>query len=319
MTSASSGSRGAIRRMVQRLSGSAPEPVVRSTELQPLMVAATGRSGTTTMMQLLGSTPSVVFDRVYAYENAYLSYLLALARVPLEGARTNDLWRRAAVDVEDFIARQGVVGGFPWAPSPSIASGGDGLDDELFAACWEVFAKRARIYAKELGGPSTEPKYYAETAPMWVADRVHRVLGGRTIVLVRDPRDQFLSILSFNAKRGRLSFGVKADDTPESYAVRFVERQRPYLERAIDPGDPHRCAIVKFEDLTEHRESTAARLSAWLGVTLSTDVEVDHREEHTTSSRQESSRWKTEMTPDVLEIFREHLFEHIDTIGWGWD
>ena len=209
------------------------------------------------MMQLLGSTPSVVFDRVYAYENAYLSYLLALSRVPLEGVRTNDVWRRAAVDVEDFIARQGVVGGFPWAPSPSITSGGDGLDDELFAACWDVYARRAQLDAKELGGPSTESKYYAETAPMWVADRV-QCLGGRTIVLVRDPRDQFLSILSFNAKRGRLSFGVKADDTPQSYALRFVERQKAYLERAIDPGNPHQCAVVRFEDLTERRERTAA-------------------------------------------------------------
>ncbi len=319
MTSVSSGRGGAVRRMLRRLRGSAAEPVVRSGKLQPLMVAATGRSGTTTMMQLLGSTPSVVFDRVYAYENAYLSYLLALSRVPLEGVRTNDVWRRAAVDVEDFIARQGVVGGFPWAPSPSITSGGDGLDDELFAACWDVYARRAQIYAKELGGPSTESKYYAETAPMWVADRVRRVLGGRTIVLVRDPRDQFLSILSFNAKRGRLSFGVKADDTPQSYALRFVERQKAYLERAIDPGNPHQCAVVRFEDLTERRERTAARLSDWLGVTLSTHVEVDHRQEHRTSSAHESSRWKTEMTPEVLAIFREHLLEHIDTLGWGWD
>ena len=297
-------------------------PVVRARnaiEIQPLMVAATGRSGTTTMMQLLGSAPEVVFDREYAYENAYLSYFLALSRVPLEGARTSDVWRRAAIDVDNFIERKGVVGGFPWAPTPSIEVGGDGLADELFTACWDVYAKRAGVYARELGGPATVAKYYAETAPLWIADRVKEVLGGRTIILVRDPRDQYLSIMSFNAKRGRLSFGVQPGDTPQSYALKFVERQRPYLERAIAPGNPDREAVVRFDDLTENREATAERLSEWLEVPLSTRVEIDHHQEHGTSAASEGPRWKTEMAPDVLEIFDQHLHKYFEALGWEWD
>jgi hypothetical protein len=286
--------------------------------MTPLMVAATGRSGTTTMMQLLGSAPQVVFDRVYAYENAYLSYFLSLASVPLQGARSKDAWRRASIDGETYIERHGLVGGFPWNPGPSVTTAGEGLADELLTASWSAYVSRATVYARELGASEMDPLYYAETAPLWVVDRVKRVLGGRSIVLVRDPRDQFLSIMAFNRKRGRLSFGVQPTDTPETYAVRLAERQKPYLRRALATGESATATVVRFEELVEDRGATASRLSDWLGVALSDEVEVDHRGDHTTSDPSDGPRWRSEMDPHILEIFRQHLYDEISAMGWGW-
>lgn len=284
------------------------------------MIAATGRSGTTTMMQLLGSSPQIVFDRVYAYENAYLSYLLALARLPTEGVRSSEGWRRAAVDVETFIERNGVMGGFPWSPQPSITTAGPGFTHEMLSASWEVFVRRALAYADELGASRSKPLYYAETAPLWVTDRIGASLGGRSIVLVRDPRDQYLSIMAFNAKRGRLSFGVKETDTPETYAARFADRQKPYLERALEVNGSSDGAatVLRFEDLTRDRNAAAAQLTSWLGVELSPDVEIDHHAEHRTSVESDGPRWKSEMDAGILAIFRDRLEHEVDALGWGW-
>src|SRR5438045_1003360 len=47
--------------------------------LTPILVAGSGRSGTTMLMALLGTDPRVAFDRVYPFENRYLTYLAKFA------------------------------------------------------------------------------------------------------------------------------------------------------------------------------------------------------------------------------------------------
>ena len=288
-----------------------------SDDLTPLVVAASGRSGTTTMMQLLGSSLDIVFDRIYAYENAYLSYLVTWSKVPLEGARSKGPWRRAAIDVENYVERHGTVGGMSWEQRPSITTADGSFADELLKASWSVFSRRARIYGRELGGVDAQPVYYAETGPVWVADRAAAVLGGKTILLVRDPRDQFLSIMAFNAKRGKLSFGVQESDTPETFARRFAERQKVFLARVIATDESFGSTVVTFDDLTRRRAECAARLSDWLGVTLSPEVDVDHSELHRTSES-DRPRWQSEMSAEILAIFEESLAQEIDAMGWGW-
>ena len=47
--------------------------------LTPILVAGSGRSGTTMLMALLGTDPRVAFDRVYPFENRYLTYFAKFA------------------------------------------------------------------------------------------------------------------------------------------------------------------------------------------------------------------------------------------------
>src|SRR3954471_11560562 len=42
--------------------------------LTPILLSGGGRTGSTTIMSLLGSDPTVAFDRHFPYENKYLTY-----------------------------------------------------------------------------------------------------------------------------------------------------------------------------------------------------------------------------------------------------
>src|SRR3954471_19222365 len=47
--------------------------------LTPILLSGGGRTGSTTIMSLLGSDPTVVFDRHFPYENKYLTYFAKFA------------------------------------------------------------------------------------------------------------------------------------------------------------------------------------------------------------------------------------------------
>jgi len=49
--------------------------------LTPILVAGYGRSGTTAIMQLLLGDPRVAADRLYPFENRYLTYTAKLSRL----------------------------------------------------------------------------------------------------------------------------------------------------------------------------------------------------------------------------------------------
>jgi hypothetical protein len=49
--------------------------------LTPILVAGYGRSGTTSLMQILTGTPGVACEGEYPYENRYLTYYAKLARI----------------------------------------------------------------------------------------------------------------------------------------------------------------------------------------------------------------------------------------------
>ena len=47
----------------------------------PLLLRSFGRTGTTVVMQLLGTSPNVLFDRVYPFEHRLLAYAARLGMV----------------------------------------------------------------------------------------------------------------------------------------------------------------------------------------------------------------------------------------------
>ncbi len=72
-------------------------------------------------MELLGTSPDVLFERVYAYERAYLTYLLQWARLPLEGAASSDRWHRASIDQVGHVPAGKLLGGIPWTERRLLA------------------------------------------------------------------------------------------------------------------------------------------------------------------------------------------------------
>src|SRR5262245_6681528 len=86
--------------------------------LTPILVAGSGRSGTTMLMELLGTDPRVAFDRVYPFENRYLSYFakFALLSGRLGKGEEPEGTRSSAFDTD-------VIGPPPWptVPPPGVS------------------------------------------------------------------------------------------------------------------------------------------------------------------------------------------------------
>ena len=102
--------------------------------------------------------------------------------------------------------------------------------------------------------------------------------------------------------------------------MKFVERQREILNRALSANSDAGETVVRFEELTETRGQLADRLSEWLDIELSSEDEVDHRSHHQTSGGTDRSteRWRSEMPSEILEVFKEGMGDQISALGWRW-
>lgn len=282
--------------------------------LEPLLVLGAGRSGTTLMMQLLGSSPQIVCDRVYPFEVRYLTYLLRWALVLGQEWQPGDGWGPA----ENFTAPDGRIGPFPHADAALWDH--RQLWPRCFAAAWREFSHiaSARAHRDDTALPLL---YYAEKIPFWMPAHLREIIPYKVILLVRDPRDLFLSITAFDRKRGFPGFTRRAGDDDRTFAERFtaVCRERFKIQReAVGwPGS----ILVKYEHLVVDLENEAKRLGQWLGITLdagSVRAQAPRLKHHMTSESPHESveRWRRELSKELNGLFVRELREELQYFGY---
>ncbi len=173
-----------------------------------------GRTGTTLLMSLLGTSPSIAFDRRYPAEYRIGSYLARMA-----AQMTEAFDERTHVGVTDFF-----FGPQPsWGPLPFQS---DALDieawrPELLRAMWASVSD-AVLAARP------DARWYAEK--LAVDEGALRAAGVEvfTIDLVRDPRDVLAS---------RRSFLAGGTDHWARDAGRFADELSPRLDE-LDAQPP---------------------------------------------------------------------------------
>jgi hypothetical protein len=151
-----------------------------------------GRTGSTLLMQLLGTSQAVVFDRRYPAEYRFLSYF---ARVAEQMTEPFDPERHLSVTPFFFGPRPS------WGPVPFtsdvVAIGS--LAGPLVHDMWRAWSRQALAR-------NPNARYYAEKLAVPV-DTIRRAgLDVRVVDVVRDPRDVLASIRAFTA-RGIDGFG----------------------------------------------------------------------------------------------------------------
>lgn len=269
------------------------------------------------MMQLLGSSDEVAFDRIYAFEHAYLSYLLQWSRIPERGKPETDHWNRTKMEKPRLAQLFGVVGGLPWGERELLA------DEELWPVAlrqiWLAFSRVAATAHEQRHGVA--PRYYAEKSPVWVSRELRGVLATRRIHLVRDPRDQWLSIMAFNKQRGTRRFGVRAVDTPEGFAARFADRQRRVLRTALAERNRPQARLVHYEQLILTPDRVVDELGGWLQLHLAPDrlsTQAEHYRHHMTASDAQASvaRWQRELPGRLRRIFDDALGDELAALGY---
>lgn len=280
--------------------------------LTPVLLRGFGRSGTTLMMQLLGTSGRIFFDREYPYENRLLTYFYRWSKLPAKkmGRESNIPWDNNSLIYKDLA----YMSGFP--RDTGLLQNKERFTDQLFHAVWREFS------AEVLTKADHEACYYAEKSPMDLAPNINKLMFTKNIFLFRDPRDEMVSIKRFNEKRGTLGFGWLPNDDDISFANKFVRQRKSYMRHLIEsPEESTRTINIFYEELVADLEKASNRLSNWLGVVLDhiqIEKQLQNHLHHMTSESVAASvkKWKTELSEEVLAIFNKELGEELQQLGY---
>ncbi|HEX5984268.1 MAG TPA: sulfotransferase [Solirubrobacterales bacterium] len=294
--------------------------------LIPILVDGSGRDGTTLLMQLLGTAAEVAFDRVYPYEQRYLSYFLHWSRLPTIPGWDEAGWNLDSLAHSEGLEQVPVVGPLPWAERSLVEPGsGRELWEDLFEAAWAAFSERARAACRaRLGDPSLAVRYYAQkNADSWALP-LDRLPPLRMICVLRDPRDTWMSSLAFHRRRqadGEAFLPITAERSEEEVLATFIEDQRNRLTWLREVEAEEGSLLVRYERLVADLAAEAERLGEWLGLRLDGEAVLRRRGEfegHITSGAVEQSvgRWRGEMPPALADRFWQAMGAELTEFGF---
>lgn len=287
--------------------------------LEPVLVDHSGRGGSTLMMQILATSPHIAMHREYAFEHYYFRYLQAWSGVPGLHEWDRERWSAAALKAPaSGSLADGLIGPMPW-PGRDLVPEGLDLSRALFRAAWREFSRQAAQRTTERFGQPVH--LYAEKCG---GTRKLEGLGfvrTRVLALVRDPRDVWLSIRAFNAKRGYHGFGMREGEPEHAYLDRFLDGQKHQLAWSAELAAGDTTSVFHYEQLAGDLPGQVERLSGWLGVGLDADAVIRARgglEHHLTTDSLAASahRWRREMSVETRELFAERLGPELRAHGY---
>lgn len=288
------------------------------------MVDAPGRSGTTMLMALLGSSPQVAMERRYPFEHAYFGWIAEWSALADRREWNEERWN-VPILAQQLYAQQGdgLVGPPPWSPLGlwEAEGPGDELGPRLLLGAWREFSARAiERTRRDLDTPDANVRYYLEKSASAARLRELSPIPVRAIALHRDPRDIWLSAQAFDRVRGYYGFGRGRGEDEEEWFERFVEKQAQRLRRTLAERGKPDSMLLSYADLVGQPETTAARLGAWLGLELDLRApdQVLEQHRHATSSSADASisRWRRELEPHHRQRFLEVMGPELRELGY---
>ena len=263
-------------------------------------------------MQVLGTGKQVCMERHYPFEQRYLTYVYNMSRMISASPDSGSDWNNDVL----FQGRSSVIGCLPYGRIDAFDK--NALADRCFSSLWSEFSKAMR---DTRGIAMDTPALYAEKVPNQVAERANELLTAKNLFLLRDPRDEMVSIKSFNDKRGFNSFGWLDGDTDISYAHKICRNRRKFLQNLMSFEANERRMYIRYEDLILDGNNQTDRLSSWLDQSFcfkqaTSDKQIQKR--HMTSGTPSASvgRWKKELSSDVLQIFSKELGAELSELGY---
>jgi hypothetical protein len=293
--------------------------------LQPIMLNALARSGTTWLARLLIAHPEVVGYPVYPYEMHAASYWLHACRVLTTPSNRVGI---AHPDLFWFDLQHISSPPFYSAFNEDLLKWFNDNYVNLIALEYKSTIQSFYDYiAKKL--KKKKVRYFVEkqTVPnrSWLIYDLYSK--PREIFLVRDWRDVFCSIIAFNNKRGVVTFGREGMESDAAFAYRLgadiANLRREYHTRA------DRALLVRYEELLLNPEHELKRILDYIGVdaTLSTIRAMLRQankpdpllQQHRTSrsERESIGRWKRDLSPELQEVVNAVFREHLEAFGYA--
>ncbi len=294
--------------------------------LTPILVDHTGRDGSTLLMRLLATSPNVAIPGPYPYEKKYFAYLWRWSRL-LERRDKSVSWTYLDLSSLTYESMKSVMGPPPWS-SDLMHDPEDPMSKRMYEAAWSEFSRRAAEQVRvEQGDPEADVRYYAEKHRDTRMINLGELPPVRVLVLVRDPRDMYVSFHAFDAKRqreGRAGFvGARSapGESEEERLDRFIERERTRMRWVAEVEASGEFPVLRYEDLVTGLQGQAQRLEEWLSITLDPDAaaaDAELRRRHVSASTPEASvgRWRTELAPGLAERFSQEFRDELSALGY---
>jgi hypothetical protein len=289
----------------------------RDLTLRPVLVTATGRSGTTLLMRRLGNAREVVIADHYPFEMKLLTYyghVLEVLTTPSSVKKPVML---------DELTRDPYQLGLNPLHHPQM----EALYPDR-AQLYQFFGRRttARLrpafrdiiddFYRDMQINTRKPRarFFAEKCDVFTSARNFARLafdGVKELLLVRDPRDVHCSRRAFWSDSAESSF----------QNLRTVQASILPIYRA-NQNDLH---VVRYEDLIQQPAETLLRISTYLG--LSHTIEFNSNSEskifssHGTSPDPASSigRWKHELNAEERAAFSQSFKPFLEAFGYDAD
>jgi hypothetical protein len=282
-------------------------------------------------MRLLSDHPRIVTFRVHPYEARALSYWIhnVFKGHEVQHPRPNPVYTINQQWVDHHLSQIPALR--QWFRREYVerlaAFAQESIDE-----CYLQIARQHRHPAANLSGaPSgaSAPLYFAEKiGPGYLPELTWEIYpGAREIVLVRDFRDMFCSILNFTDKSGSPGdFGRdrgKSEDEFIAYTLSQVET----LHKSWRQRQDH-AYLLRYEDLILRPEETLGRLLDYLGLAhsaaevkallRSASRETNEMRQHRTSGDAQASvgRWKRDLPANAQNALTEKFGEYLQAFGY---
>jgi hypothetical protein len=267
--------------------------------LAPILISASGRAGSTVLMQKLAAHPAISVANLYPFETELLKYY-SHAFTVLSSFGDHEKSGRP----ESFIDNHRFLGANPFFMRPFQNAF---KDQQRFSRFYQDFVPRelARSFRDIVAGyylslaedaGKTKVSYFAEKNQLagnarWFARNVFGTV--REIVLIRDLRDTRCSFRSFWSK-------------PAAEAMRLLMLSYNAIMAVQEEGRSD-VLFIKYEDLMLHEKATMRTVAAFLDVGEFPHEDLTAQaalfERHATSKSPTSSigRWKQDLSADEIK------------------
>jgi len=282
--------------------------------LQPILVTAAGRGGSTLLMQKLAAHPSVSVVNLYPFEMELLKYYGHAFRI-LSSPGDHDRSGKP----ETFVDNHRFLGANPYNVVTFATAFRDAdRFDEIFksvvpretAAAFRSIINAFYVSTAE-DQAKAGPLFFAEKCQLaglarWFARSLFS--NTREIVLIRDARDTVCSYRSFWSQ-------------PTAEAIRLLKISCDALMAVRNEQRPD-TLFVRYEDMIAGEAGTLQRVATFTGIRdfAPADSEAEQAlfREHGTSKSPDSSvgRWKRDLSADEVRACMREFTPYLEMFGY---
>lgn len=276
---------------------------------RPLIVTTLGRTGSTWCVWMLQSHPEIVahspFENDARVGTYWMSVLQTLSdptsylrQVYPGDAIDKDWWAGHEADIPSRLNDPALSG---WLADARVY--------ELALSCRERIESFYGFLAEQQGKQASffVEKFLPHQVP---ADLLRELYpGAAEVVLVRDLRDVFCSILAFNRKRGYAAFGREEVGSDDEY-IDTVRRSGELLHAHMSE-EGRETHLLRYEDLIREPVETLEPLLEFVGLDPAgapamverASVSTGGMEHHMTAPSADASigRWAKDLDPELAE------------------